>query len=180
MLAVTVAGIGAFEFGAKIYYGEAHVEPIINAALAFFPDHYTLGEALKVLRHMMPLIMQAGLLMMDFSFDAASEEPDNPTALLTKICDKQQRIIFNAKLLLENSQKMGREERIERITGVYESLVDFNKNELCAGIGEALDVDDKKKEDTSIFVKIFKMLMSLSLLFGVANYILFGADGFKM
>lgn len=59
-------------------------------------------------------------------------------------------------------------------------MVEFNKNELCAGIGEALDVDDRKKGDTSIFMTIFKYATGLSMLFGIANYIMFGADGFKM
>ena len=32
---------------------------------------------------------------------------------------------------------------------LYQELIEFNKKELCAGIGEALDNDDKKKNEES-------------------------------
>lgn len=80
--------IGAFEFSAKVYYGDPNFEPIINAALALFPSNYTLGEALKVLRYGMPIILQGALLMMDNSFDSIENEPENPTQILENICTK--------------------------------------------------------------------------------------------
>jgi hypothetical protein len=49
--------IGAFEYGAKIYYGDERVDFIIQGILTFFPINYTLGEALKVMRYGMPLIL---------------------------------------------------------------------------------------------------------------------------
>ena len=63
---------------------------------------------------------------------------------------------------------------------LYQQLIEFNKTELCAGIGEALDNDDKKKNDESIFVKIFKLIMGLGMLFAAINYVLFGPEGFKL
>ena len=88
-MAFTVAMIGAFEYGAKIYYGDPRFDMYITGALNFFPVTYTLGEALKVLRYGMPLILQAGILMMDNSFDVLPEKADNPTELLSKITEKQ-------------------------------------------------------------------------------------------
>lgn len=88
-LAFTVAMIGAFEYGAKIYYGDPRFDMYITGALNFFPVTYTLGEALKVLRYGMPLILQAGILMMDNSFDVLPDKADNPTELLSKITEKQ-------------------------------------------------------------------------------------------
>ncbi len=81
--------IGAFEYGAKIYYGDDRVDFLIQGIMSFFPINYTMGEALKVLRYGMPLILQAALLMMDNSFDALGAKKDNPTELLSKICEKQ-------------------------------------------------------------------------------------------
>ena len=81
--------IGAFEFFAKVYYGDPRIDHFLNAAMLLFPSTYTLGEALRVLRYGMPLILQAALLMMDFSFDVLGYEEDDPTAILTKICDRQ-------------------------------------------------------------------------------------------
>lgn len=56
-LAVTVFLIGAFEYGAKIYYGDDRVDFLIQGIMSFFPINYTMGEALKVLRYGMPLIL---------------------------------------------------------------------------------------------------------------------------
>ena len=98
---MTIAVIGAFEFFAKVYYGDPRVDEFLNMAMLLFPDQYTLGEALKVLRYGMPLILQATLLMMDFSFDVIGEEEDDPTAILTKICDRQRLIISQAGAFLE-------------------------------------------------------------------------------
>ena len=98
---MTIACIGAFEFFSKVYYGDPRVDELLNTAMLLFPNTYTLGEALKVLRYGMPLILQAALLMMDFSFDVIGEEEDDPTAILTKICNRQQSIITQANALLE-------------------------------------------------------------------------------
>ena len=117
---------------------------------------------------------------MDFSFDAIGEVDDDPTAILTKICDRQQLLITQANTLLEDIDKYSDKEKREQVELLYSQLIVFNKNELCAGIGEALDNDDKKKNEESVFVKIFKLIMSLGLLFSAANYILFGPDGFKI
>jgi len=183
---MTVALIGAFEFFAKVYYGDPRVDTYVNAVMLLFPNQYTLGEALKVLRYGMPLILQGTLLMMDFSFDVIGEEEDDPTAILTKICDRQQKILTEANDFLEQLKEGGdasalsKEAKNEKVTNLYNHLIEFNKNELCAGIGEALDNDDKKKNEESVFVKIFKMIMSVGLLFATANYLLFGPEGFKI
>ena len=84
-LACTVALVGAFEFLAKLYYGEPYAETLINAALSVFPNNYTLAEALKVLRYGMPIILQGALLMMDASFDAIGNQPNDATSVLTQI-----------------------------------------------------------------------------------------------
>ena len=63
---------------------------------------------------------------------------------------------------------------------LYSNLIDFNKGELCDGIGEALDNDDKSQNESSIFVKIFKYIMSIMLLFSAFNYVMFGPAGFKL
>ena len=86
---MTCALIGAFEFCAKIYYGDPRFDTYITLAMNLFPNQYTLGEALKVLRNGMPLLLQAALLMMDNSFDVIKVAPEDPTAILTKICERQ-------------------------------------------------------------------------------------------
>ena len=104
-LALTVAAVGAFEFFSKLYYGDERFDPVITTALNLFPSTYTLCEALKVLRYGMPLILQALLLMLDNSFDIPSEKPDDPTELLTKICNKQKLLIEECKEILNECEK---------------------------------------------------------------------------
>lgn len=123
-LGAAVAMIGAFEFGAKIYYGDPRFDVFINVGLELLPVNYTLGEALKVLRYGMPLILQLGILMMDNSFDVVEDKADDPTALLTKIVERQDLIIKEANELLSYSQdsKMDKGERREKLEALYASL----------------------------------------------------------
>ena len=76
-------------------------------------------------------------------------------------------------------KKYSKEENDAKIKVLYEQIIDFNKVELAAGIAESMDSDDKKK-DQSIFVKIFKTIMSVSLFLALINYMLFGPAGFKI
>ena len=43
-----------------------------------------------------------------------------------------------------------------------------------------MDEIEKKEKDQSIFVKIFKSLLGVSVMLGMVNYILFGPAGFKL
>ena len=101
---MTCASIGAFEFFSKIYYGDPRFDYFITFGLNFLPTNYTLGEALKVLRYGMPLILQFALLLMDNSFDMIVAEGDNPTAILQKICERQKDLIAQAEKLLETKK----------------------------------------------------------------------------
>lgn len=180
VIASTIALIGAFEFGAKVYYGDPRVEPFLNAALALFPSNYTLGEALKVLRYGMPIILQGALLMMDNSFDSIENEPENPTQILENICTKQKEILKAGDATIKGFKTRSKDVNLAKIKSIYEKIIDFNKVELSAGIAESMDSDDQKKDNQSIFVKIFKGVMSVSLLLAGINYVLFGPAGFKI
>mmetsp|Transcript_31276 Transcript_31276/g.36696 ORF Transcript_31276/g.36696 Transcript_31276/m.36696 type:complete len:224 (-) Transcript_31276:84-755(-) len=179
-LACTVALVGAFEFGAKVYYGDPRLEPLINAALTFFPSNYTLGEALKVLRYGMPIILQGALLTMDSSFDSIGNEPENPTIILENICSKQQYLLTRGDDIMRGFKTRSKDENAALLETFYDEILSFNKVELATGIAESLDTDEKKTSEQSIFVKIFKMIMSISLLMAFLNYILFGPEGFKI
>lgn len=179
-LACTVALIGCFEFFAKIYYGDPMFESLFDAALVMFPSNYTLGEALKVLRYGMPIILQGALLTMDFSFDSMGNMAENPTQILENICKRQQELIDNAEKIMKGFNHREKEENARRIEVLYDEIISFNKVELAAGIAESLDTEEKKQSDQSIFVKIFKAIMSVSLMLTFLNYILFGPSGFKI
>ena len=179
-LACTVALIGVFEFTAKIYYGDATVEPLLNAALTLFPSNYTLGEALKALRYGMPIILQGALLMMDNSFDSITNQPENPTQILENIVAKQKSILGLGSIIAKGFKNRSKEENADKIKKFYDQILDFNRVELAAGIAESMDEIEKKEKDQSIFVKIFKSLLGVSVMLGMVNYILFGPAGFKL
>ena len=85
VLAITVIAIGVFEFYAKIWYGDEKYEQLIAYFLVFIPDTYTIGEALLVLRRLMPIILQFALLAMDNSFDVPSLKVEESLEILKKI-----------------------------------------------------------------------------------------------
>ena len=63
----------AFESIGEIYYG---IEPYYGVFKWFhlmFPDNYTFSEALIAFRALMPLFLQASLVLMDNSFDVLPE-----------------------------------------------------------------------------------------------------------
>jgi len=142
------------------------------------------------MRYGMPLLLQAGILMMDNSFDVVEDKADDPTALLTKIVERQEILIQEAKDLLSFSEKNNmfqkddtsdkKDERRAKLEALYQSVQDFNQKELCNGIGEALDSDDKKKNEVGMCSKIFKTVLGLSFLLSGVNYALFGPAGFKL
>ena len=71
-----IVGTGVFEFYAKVWYGDEKYESLIQMVLTIVPDNYTIGEALKVFRKLMPLVLQLVLLSLDNSFDKVSEQPE--------------------------------------------------------------------------------------------------------
>ena len=75
-------GAGAFEGFAKIYFGVAAYQPFFRSFHLLFPENYTISEALKVFRAALPLFLQAGLFMMDNSFDILPAIPDDPLEIL--------------------------------------------------------------------------------------------------
>ena len=55
----------------------------------------------------------------------------------------------------------------------------LNKEFILPAVGEALDMEEKKKEGESAFTKIFKMLLSCLMFIGILKYAIGGSDGFK-
>lgn len=51
---------------------------------------------------------------------------------------------------------------------------------LNAGVVESIEVEEKKKTETSVFATIFKYFLSISMFLAMVNYIMFGPDGFKL
>ena len=81
---------------------------------------------------------------------------------------------------VKEEDKEGEKELMEKTKELYDTMVKFNKEELCDAIAETLDIEEKKKNSTSVFATIFKYMLSLSLLGAMLNYVLFGPKGFKM
>jgi hypothetical protein len=53
----------------------------------------------------------------------------------------------------------------------------LNKDHLLKGVGEAMDNDDRKKNEESAFIKVFKMILSVLMFVGMAQYVFFGDKG---
>ena len=59
-------------------------------------------------------------------------------------------------------------------------MIQFNHDELSTGIESAIEIDEKKKNEVSMFSKIFKMVITAILLLSIVQYVLYGPDAFKM
>ena len=66
-----------------------------------FPDNYTFSEALIAFRALMPLFLQASLVLMDNSFDVLPEFQPDPLKLLSAIVGRQEELISEAEDLLK-------------------------------------------------------------------------------
>ena len=60
---------------------------------------------------------------------------------------------------------------------LQDNLFDLNKSYLLPGVGEAMDIDDKKKNSESAFVKIFKLILSILMMVSMAQYLMYGSKG---
>merc|ERR1712151_831552 len=98
---MVIMGCGGFEAFTKIYFGVSAYQPIFTSFHLFFPDNYTISEALRVLRSMLPVLLQASLFFMDNSFDILPAVPDNPLEILEKITKCQSDLIETAESILK-------------------------------------------------------------------------------
>lgn len=73
-----------------------------------------------------------------------------------------------------------KEELREKIESLFQHLNDYNKEELCEAIGEAQDIQEAKKTETSMCASIFKKLLGVLSFAAMVNYILFGPAGFRL
>ena len=55
----------------------------------------------------------------------------------------------------------------------------MNTSFLLPGVGEAMDIDDKKKNSESSFTKVFKIILSILMFVSIAQYAIYGSKGFK-
>ena len=157
----------------------------------------------------MPLFLQASLVLMDNSFDVLPEFQPDPLKLLSAIVGRQEELISEAEGLLkqiklekygdaevkladvlkENNESKEEEEKegkseisqniVDGVLKIQDGVFDLNKNFILPAVGEALDMEEQKKEGESAFVKIFKMLLSALMFIGILKYAIGGADGFK-
>ena len=96
-----ILACGAFEGLTKIYFGVEAYQPVFRSFHLLFPDNYTISEALKAFRAALPLFLQAGLFMMDNSFDVLPAVPDDPLQILNKIVTRQNELIKMSEGILK-------------------------------------------------------------------------------
>ena len=70
---MVVIGCAAFETVGGIYFGIEPFNAVFQWFHLLFPENYTFSEALITFRALMPLFLQASLVIMDNSFDVLPE-----------------------------------------------------------------------------------------------------------
>ena len=61
----------------------------------------------------------------------------------------------------EESDKQISDGLIAEVKTLQDNLFDLNHSYLLPGVGEAMDIDDKKKNSESSFTKVFKIILSI-------------------
>jgi len=85
--------------------------------------------------------------------------------------------VFIDKQLKEANEESGKQissELTRQVKELQTQLFALNTDHLLNGVGEAMDVDDKKKNEESAFIKVFKMILSVLMFVGMAQYVFFG------
>lgn len=97
---------GAFEFVAKIYYGQTSTEFIVSTLLTVFPPNYTIGESLKVVKKGLPLFLTLILYSLDNSIDTYVNKDDDSLEKLINIVERQKEMILSARKLAETAETL--------------------------------------------------------------------------
>ena len=79
----------------------------------------------------------------------------------------------------EESDKQISEGLVEEVKVLQANLFDLNKSYLLPGVGEAMDIDDKKKNNESSFAKVFKIILSILMFVSLIQYAFLGSKGLK-
>lgn len=140
---------------------------------------------------------------MDNSLDILPPIPDDPLKLLRKIAARQTELIERAEEILkkckienygkedmdwevvlkegkfgdgdgEIQEKQISEELTQEVKVLQTDLFNLNTEYLLKGVGEAMDYEDKKKNEESAFLKVFKMILSIMMFVGLAQYAFYG------
>ena len=76
-------------------------------------------------------------------------------------------------MLKENNEESDRqisEGLVSEVKVLQANLFDLNKSYLLPGVGEAMDIDDKKKNNESSFGKVFKIILSILMFVSIIQY----------
>ena len=85
-------------------------------------------------------------------------------------------------MLKENNEESDRqisEGLVSEVKVLQANLFDLNKSYLLPGVGEAMDIDDKKKNNESSFAKVFKIILSILMFVSLIQYAFLGSKGLK-
>ena len=110
LMVFTTFAFGAFEFVAKIYYGQSYMDFIVSTLLTVFPSNYTIGESLKVIKKGLPLFLTLILYALDNSIDAYVNKDDDSLEKLRNIVDRQSVMIKAAQKLADSAESLRKAE----------------------------------------------------------------------
>ena len=68
-----IAVVGFFEMQARLKYGTGSYDAFFSTLYSFYPDHFTIGENMKLTRQLFPLLFQLVLIFCDLTIDAPQQ-----------------------------------------------------------------------------------------------------------
>lgn len=147
--------------------------------MSMFPKSWTMGEALSLCRSSLSMLLMVTILVLDTTIDRPGSN-DDPCLRLDKTISRQEAMIETLKKLKLQAKKIERpHERdsflVQNISEVQKELKALAKEDLMDCVGDVMDEVESKQENTSVFKKIFGIVMSCMLLLQVINYMTTGS-----
>lgn len=87
-LIVLIVIVAFFEIQARVKYGTGSFDSFFTNLYTFFPENFTIGENMKLTRHVFPLIYQLLLIICDYTIDAPTKLSDEQEQEKKEIDDR--------------------------------------------------------------------------------------------
>jgi hypothetical protein len=105
-------------------YGTGSYDALFTTLYSFYPDHFTIGENMKLTRQLFPLLFQLVLIFCDLTIDAPvqlsaeeEQEQENRKTRFRTFAAKQQELIAELSEVLALSKE---DLTSDKLSGMYE------------------------------------------------------------
>lgn len=178
-----VANAG-FEIFIKKNYGNPQYKWLTDAYLSFWPSLWTMGEALRFQKVLLPMFLSVLLFLLDATLDRLPENPNDPLAALNGIMETQDALIRQGLGILEKvrAEMKDRQEPAgdddipckAELVEFQEGMFRLNQEKIFPIVGEITVASDAKTTNQSLCTRLVKAALSASMFLSIIQFAFFG------